>query len=275
MSLTNPNKVITEERLSEFYQQILPYMGGMPEMVANKFSRSDIYSTTEKIVGQWINGKPLYQKTVSGLNLSPGRYENGFSLLGISNIDIYFMLLDKCIMKEVNGTIPLTIPFLSGGGSSVFIFIQNNKLILVFEHYDNSAKLDTVTIQYTKTTDSATSIGVDTDYSTTEKIIGTWIDGKPLYQKTFTGTITAKGDNVIVNDNKLNLIGIANSYITKGGWTPVLPYLYGTGTALHYAIGFVQDDNKRIVLNYTDMSTGDYYIGATYYITLQYTKTTD
>lgn len=31
MSLTNPNKVITEERLSEFYQEILPYLGGNAE----------------------------------------------------------------------------------------------------------------------------------------------------------------------------------------------------------------------------------------------------
>lgn len=29
-------------------------------------------------------------------------------------------------------------------------------------------------------------------YSTTEQVIGKWIDGKPLYQKTFTGTCTTQ-----------------------------------------------------------------------------------
>ena len=29
------------------------------------------------------------------------------------------------------------------------------------------------------------------DYSTTEQVVGTWIDGKPLYEKTFTGSLTA------------------------------------------------------------------------------------
>ena len=28
--------------------------------------KSDIYSTTEKVVGKWINNKPLYQKVVTG-----------------------------------------------------------------------------------------------------------------------------------------------------------------------------------------------------------------
>ena len=65
MSLTNPKDVVTEERLKDFYDGIYPYLGGMPEILANKFSRSDIYSTTEKIIGQWIDGKPLYQKIVT------------------------------------------------------------------------------------------------------------------------------------------------------------------------------------------------------------------
>ena len=130
MSLTNPNKVVTEERLSEFYQGIFPYLGGMPEMIANKFSRSDIYSTTEKIIGQWIDGKPLYQKIVT-----------------------------------TGGSVP---------SGATLIFRQT------MTGYD--------AILYTKSTDSAISIGVDTDYSTTEKIVGTWIDGKWIYQNTFTGS---------------------------------------------------------------------------------------
>ena len=64
MSLTNPNKIVTEERLAEFYGEILPYLGGMPEILANKFDKGNLYSTNEKIVGSWIDGKPVYQKIV-------------------------------------------------------------------------------------------------------------------------------------------------------------------------------------------------------------------
>lgn len=37
-------------------------------------------------------------------------------------------------------------------------------------------------------------------YSTEEQRIGTWIDGKPLYQKTFTGTVSSNGafPNIVI-----------------------------------------------------------------------------
>ena len=70
MSLTNPNKIVTEERLSEFYQDILPYLGGMPEILANKFSKGDLYSTDEKIIGVWTDGRPLYQRVVTGNSIN-------------------------------------------------------------------------------------------------------------------------------------------------------------------------------------------------------------
>ena len=64
MSLTNDQ--ITAKNFKEFYQKILPYLGTMPEVLANKFSKGDMYSTSEKMIGQWIDGKPLYQKTITG-----------------------------------------------------------------------------------------------------------------------------------------------------------------------------------------------------------------
>ena len=89
MSLTNPNKVVTEERLSEFYTGIFPYLGGMPEMVANKFSKSDIYSSTEKMIGQWTDGKPLYQKTITATITQAMTWEDTtFSLSNINIVDI-------------------------------------------------------------------------------------------------------------------------------------------------------------------------------------------
>lgn len=39
-------------------------MGVYPSAIANKFSKGDLYSTDEKMIGQWINGKPLYQRVI-------------------------------------------------------------------------------------------------------------------------------------------------------------------------------------------------------------------
>ena len=72
MSLSNPKTVVTEERLNEYHQTILPYLGGMSDILANKFSRADLYSTDEKMIGRWIDGKPLYQKVIPFTSLSQG-----------------------------------------------------------------------------------------------------------------------------------------------------------------------------------------------------------
>ena len=88
MSLTNPNSLVTEERLNQFYGQILPYLGGMSEVLANKFSKSDLYSTDEKLIGVWIDGKPLYQKTYVINNPDTTWGTNyAHSDFGVTNID--------------------------------------------------------------------------------------------------------------------------------------------------------------------------------------------
>lgn len=168
--LTNPNNVVTEERLYQFYQQILPYLGGMPDILANKFSKADLYSTDEKLIGRWIDGKPLYQrstdfgsdKSVSNSSwytttISKDNIEKIVSASGSSNTGTYCPLLANCDQQT---------------------YVQ------LLSCRSGATQIRYVTLQYTKTTDSAVEIGSDTDYSTTEKIVGTWIDGKPLWQRT-------------------------------------------------------------------------------------------
>lgn len=55
MALTNDQ--ITAQNFKDFYQQILPYLG------KSGGGGSMNYSTDEQVVGTWIDGKPLYQKT--------------------------------------------------------------------------------------------------------------------------------------------------------------------------------------------------------------------
>lgn len=63
---------------------------------------------------------------------------------------------------------------------------------------------------------SATGGGGSTSYSTTEQVIGTWIDGKPLYQKTFSATTpaTANTNEDIITDDVFAIVGAC--FITIG-----------------------------------------------------------
>jgi len=213
MPLTNPNKIVTEERLSEFYGQILPYMGGMPEVLANKFSKGDLYSTDEKMIGQWIDGKPLYQKTVT-----------------------------------TGGNVP-------SGATLIQRTTQTG--------YD--------TILYTKTTDSPIAIGSDTDYSTDEKIVGTWIDGKPLYQRLYYSddiTITSSWQELPLNLPRTNNPIVFMKYgffIKNDGEIFPLPYA-NTGD---YLITYSFTATGNISIKSGSKRTGDLYF------IVNYTKTTD
>lgn len=182
MSLTNPEKVVTEQRLNEYHQTILPYLGGMPDIMANKFNKSDLYSTDETMIGRWIDGKPLYQKTLS-IDITPSsssRTWYDLSDLTSLSIDTFVTVfgrwLDETTSKSYN--------FSDSQSPSTVAYNGTQKKLVMVSTGTQARMRGFITLQYTKTSDSPVAIGSDTDYSTTEKIVGTWIDGKPLYQKT-------------------------------------------------------------------------------------------
>lgn len=250
-------KEIVEQAISDYHESILPYLNGQVPVIANKFDKANLYSTDEKIIGRWIDGKPLYQKTIE---LSPalrfllnGTWQNicdtpstnlerlvdikfnafnnvaGFDA-GISNINIVFY--DSTTQKIKGWNI---------NGGSDYIEIKN------------------ITIQYTKKTDEAIAIGSDTDYSTTEKIVGTWIDGKPLYQKTFEF------------DSPVNLIA--------GDWGATNIPIGNIDKIIH-SVGYSNSTTSWEGLSAT-VDIGSY-VNLIFFrdikvfkVTLQYTKTTD
>ena len=265
MSLTNPKTVVTEERLSEFYTGILPYLGGMPEVLANKFSKSDIYSTSEKMIGQWIDGKPIYQKTVTGV--MPNCTTTGtavtdflqYSSCGISNVSRVIGAYGFVYNDGTNVYRPFGMQASDGGFVSVIP--HSTYADLINAQPGLSGKTAYITLQYTKTTDSAVEIGSDTDYSTTEKIVGTWIDGKPLYQCTYIAT--AKSDGTLFTFP--NTYEICNFFgIVGGGESLNCSY-----DSSHYVFTSIDPTNHLVFQKVAG------YIGQTEYVTLQYTKTTD
>ena len=108
------------------------------------------------------------------------------------------------------------------------------------------------------------------EYSTTEKIIGTWIDGKPIYRKVLNvGTVTTQKTYIthnIANLGKLvNLYGTFNrddnaQQIMPGNYTNWETYLYDA-TSEYFTINFSANQWSR---NPYDIV-----------IVMEYTKTTD
>ena len=267
MSLPNPNTVVTEERLSEFYVSILPYLGGMPEMLANKFSKGDLYFTDEKMIGRWIDGKPIYQKTIDFgvlpnnsakvVNPNIDNLDKIINCTGIAylNTNQLAMVLPNSAQTQIN---EIALDYIYGQGVRVMTAGDQREWNICY-----------VTLQYTKTTDSVIEIGDDTDYSTTEKIVGTWIDGKPLYQKVVdcgampnstTKTISHSISNI---DNIVNYHGIA----IKSSDSIPLPY---PGNPTSDTIKIHVNKMNILIIDSADWSN---YPAS--YVTVQYTKTTD
>lgn len=157
-----------------------------------------IYSTDEREVGVWLDGKPLYQKT-KVCNLS--------DMTEASSSVYYKAIADSGQqIKAVTGYAESSVYGRCEFGTRSYIYGTNNTIYWEYTNQRNNitircygteaqpSSLGTVTVYYTywytKTTDVAgsgrytTTGGEAHHYSETEQVIGTWIDGSPLYERT-------------------------------------------------------------------------------------------
>lgn len=158
-----------------------------------------IYSDTEREIGVWRDGKPLYQKTIYVDDIGTGS-PTEISLAGL-DIDTAIDIQAQVTYESNTGKWHL-LPYIEPGSpnSSIGLRIELNttpqRLYLIpGSDYASGAQWYLnhflATIQYTKTTDTAGSgiwvpSGVPAvHYSEDEQVIGTWIDGETLYQKTY------------------------------------------------------------------------------------------
>lgn len=237
-----------------------------------------IYSEEEREIGVWTDGKPLYQKTVyiDKTEIIGGSF---VSLPhGIENIDMVINA-EAFAGQGLNSEFPYFMPNRLYGSESTTI--QQN-IIFVYEGCNTTNLRFTIgstwttepyaiqyiyaTIKYTKTTDTPgsgtwTPQGVPTHhYSTDEQIIGTWVDGSTLYEKTFD-----LGSNVDISNAQwtssgitilnLNKIIEAKSTNSAGTFYPLMAY-HTNGAVNLLACRDSQPASSR-------------------WLILQYTKTTD
>lgn len=119
-------------------------------------------------------------------------------------------------------------------------------------------------------------------YSTEEQIVGEWIDGKPIYQKTITGTTGSDSNPIRVAigasvDKAINVSGFVvqdpgNVYIPNNFW------LNGTSSSNVQGFKIAVFNNSQPDYPNTLVVTANIYAAyqnRPFYATIQYTKTTD
>ena len=115
-------------------------------------------------------------------------------------------------------------------------------------------------------------LGVE-NYSTTEQRVGTWIDGKPLYQKVMTAVapnVTTQGTFVAATTNhniaNVDTIFIALAFDQTATEHTNLPYSTNAGYNIKATVS-----TTKIAMS----SNATNFNGHTYVFVLRYTKTTD
>lgn len=112
--------------------------------IDNKLIYFDEYSETEHIVGKWINGKTIYEKTINCGNLPSSTSKNV-----AHNISNFSMMLEYKGIAYKSGS-QLPIPWAS---SANCISVQNNNTnLIIATDADFSSYKAYVTVRYLKTT---------------------------------------------------------------------------------------------------------------------------
>ncbi len=241
---------------------------------SNLIIDAQIYSDTEKVVGIWRDGKPLYQKTIP-FTASSGSYQNVAT--GIVDFDTIFV--QEAFIKYANGEAVLS-SYKPTVEANEFVGLIGSSGSFDYRCGTNlNGGSGSVTLRYTKITDVAGSGGYEAYgfspviYSDTERVVGVWRDNKPLYQKTVNyGSIPTGGASRLVAHGISNIETLANAVFTiqNGTQFRTLPNV-ARSSADHQTLWYMTATEIGVIAG----SNADVGSGYTGYVTLQYTKTTD
>lgn len=211
-----------------------------------------IYSEEERQVGVWTDGKPIYQKSFIIENPIT-LVANEWTDTGIQKPNNIELVVSAEIYRQDN-----LGPIFASASAKNTRYIQ---LQCPLAYSLNAGSI--ITIQYTKTTDTA-GFGIWTPsgeiahhYSTDEQIVGTWIDGSTVYERTidFGSDITIDNNWQTTSEPNTNMDKCISAILMSSSGNvrtnPSVQLDYGSYIRICYN-------------NWTD--TGRY-------LTIQYTKT--
>ena len=109
------------------------------------------YSTTEQVIGTWIDNKPLYRKVITHTYSSGST--SGSKSSGLSNLDYIEV---NCVIKKLTSTTDWEKPYSSGSALDdwIRVFYRNstNTIEIRSSSFANDVDLYII-LEYTKTTD--------------------------------------------------------------------------------------------------------------------------
>ena len=170
MAIQNDNTLVTKGDLKTlFSDKIAPYLGGNFMLSTNV---SDYYSTDEKMVGVWLDGRPIYQKTISttlpilttvNVEVKKNIAINA-SVLNVVNAIGYFdyyntgnTVMIPCFIDSSVCIYLFGRPYNSGTGdaqNTVCVSVTPKSADAVSKFSENKV---VIVVQYTKTTDTVGS----------------------------------------------------------------------------------------------------------------------
>ena len=121
----------------------------IPEGYEEVEDNEHTYSTEEKVVGTWVDGKPLYRKSYIIKGITTVSYT--FSLAGL-NMDMCFFDFTHSIFKQDVFSLPFGIYGSNTDYNRIF-FQNNNSIVFQFGSIYTMSKDLYFTLEYTKTTD--------------------------------------------------------------------------------------------------------------------------
>lgn len=236
-----------------------------------------VYSddANETIVGYIIENNvkiPLYRKIFKGEKVAGSNLVFDTTALDIDKVLNILGTTDR-------GTWIYPLMRYEASDNLTFAYYIPNENKLVFtsgtSSWSSTGKV-TIILEYTKKNIDESSVNINrilcekSVYSTEETVVGTWIDGKPLYRKSFiVKGITAVSYTHSLADLNMDmcLFDFSHSVFKQSSFS--LPFgIYGSST--DYNRVFFQDNNA-VVFQFGSVYT----MSKDLYFTIEYTKTTD
>lgn len=323
--ISHSDELVTKQDLSNFYQGILPYLGGMPDVVGggfapvgtiiafmgttapqdylacdgatyniadypqltaffaaqfgsvNKFGGDGV--TTFKVPdlrGEFLRGTGTNGHSGQGSGSNVGTHQNATNhnmvlgsyqgkWIGTGNTNATSDTLPNNFDSKVNNA---AMYFSGMGNIETSSWVQGSQYAAKY----TSRPTNTSVLYCIKAIESGQV------YSTEERIIGTWIDGKPLYQKTISQNLIIPATSGAVSETQINLTALnIDTIISREGFIVMdndyvkdLPYLTLThidsinkGTVIQY-----QKSTKILSIFLSEKPL----TSAAITITIQYTK---
>lgn len=117
------------------------------------------YSTTEQVIGTWIDGKPLYEVVIQDTmpNVTTAGTEVSKVVTWGTNVEYAFCV---CAWYATSNGNKNPLPYFTTQGYRAVVIIgsqgNNNKIVLTSSSTGQNGLLTTIIVRYTKTTDTAT-----------------------------------------------------------------------------------------------------------------------